>query len=163
MMYIIIILISMAILGISNTFYFIGVLLLTYLFFSFLGYFFSFLPVIVLISFIYMIKRGKRKNNFFEWKFRDDFTENQERYNYYKQQNQYKSNFNFTENKSKYYSILGVSETASLEEIKKKYKSLAKKYHPDLHASKTEIEQKENEQKFKEINDAYSYMKKIKK
>jgi DnaJ-class molecular chaperone len=49
------------------------------------------------------------------------------------------------------YKILGVSKTATEDEIKKVFRSLAKKYHPDLNPGN-----KASEQKFKEINDAYS-------
>lgn len=50
-----------------------------------------------------------------------------------------------------YYDILGISKTASKEDIKKAYKNLAKKYHPDLNPGN-----KEAEKKFKEINEAYA-------
>lgn len=53
-----------------------------------------------------------------------------------------------------YYDILGVSRTASEEEIKKAYRNLARKYHPDLHPDK----KSEMEAKFKEINEAYSVL-----
>ncbi|MBU3941961.1 MAG: molecular chaperone DnaJ [Nanoarchaeota archaeon] len=52
-----------------------------------------------------------------------------------------------------YYKILGVSENASKEEIKKAYKSLAKKYHPDLNK-----EDHADAEKFKEINEAASVL-----
>ena len=51
-----------------------------------------------------------------------------------------------------YYDTLGVSKTASTEEIKKVYKKLAKKYHPD-------ISKEENaETKFKEVSEAYAVL-----
>lgn len=48
------------------------------------------------------------------------------------------------------YAILGVSKDASQEEIKKKYRKLAKKYHPDLNPGN-----KEAEKKFKEVSHAF--------
>ncbi len=48
-----------------------------------------------------------------------------------------------------YYQILGVSKNASQEEIKKAYRKLARKYHPDLNPG-----DKEAENRFKEINEA---------
>lgn len=57
-----------------------------------------------------------------------------------------------------YYKILGVEKTASVEEIRKKYKTLALKYHPDKQANKSDKEKKDAEAKFKEINEAYQVL-----
>jgi curved DNA-binding protein len=52
-----------------------------------------------------------------------------------------------------YYKILGVSETADLKEIKKAYRKLALKYHPDTST------QDDTEGKFKEVVEAYEVLK----
>lgn len=55
------------------------------------------------------------------------------------------------------YEIMGVSKNASEEEIKKAYKNLAKKWHPDKHI-KDPKKQKEAEEKFKEVAAAYEVL-----
>lgn len=52
--------------------------------------------------------------------------------------------------KGNYYDILGVSKSASDEDIKKAFRKLAMKYHPDKNP-----DNKQSEEKFKEINEAY--------
>ena len=52
--------------------------------------------------------------------------------------------------KKDYYKILGVNKTTSQDDIKKVYRRLAKKYHPDLNPDDPEAERK-----FKEVNEAY--------
>ena len=54
-------------------------------------------------------------------------------------------------NKRDYYEVLGVSKNATDEELKKAYRKLAKKYHPDANPDN----KKEAEAKFKEVNEAY--------
>ncbi len=55
--------------------------------------------------------------------------------------------------KKDYYEILGVNKNASKEEIKKAYKKLALQYHPDRNKG-----DKESEEKFKEVGEAYSVL-----
>ena len=55
--------------------------------------------------------------------------------------------------KRDYYEVLGISKSADEAEIKKAYRVLAKKYHPDLNPGDTEAETK-----FKEINEAYDVL-----
>ena len=54
-----------------------------------------------------------------------------------------------------YYGILEVNEKASPEIIEKVYKTLVKKYHPDLYSS---VQKREAETKLKEINEAYNIL-----
>ena len=55
--------------------------------------------------------------------------------------------------KRDYYEVLGISKGASADEIKKAYRKMAKKYHPDVNPG-----DKEAEAKFKEANEAYEVL-----
>lgn len=57
--------------------------------------------------------------------------------------------------KKDYYKVLEVKKNDSIEDIKKKYKKLALKYHPD---KTSDDKKKAYEEKFKEINEAYSVL-----
>src|SRR5205809_261226 len=56
-------------------------------------------------------------------------------------------------NSSNYYEVLGLTKTASAEEIKKSFRKLAMQYHPDRNQGN-----KEAEEKFKKISEAYAVL-----
>ena len=56
--------------------------------------------------------------------------------------------------KADYYSLLGVSRNASEQELKKAYKKLAMKYHPDRNQGDKDVAEK----KFKEVSEAYEVL-----
>lgn len=57
-------------------------------------------------------------------------------------------------NKRDYYEVLGVDKSATDDDLKKAYRKLAKKYHPDANPDNKE----EAEAKFKEVNEAYEVL-----
>ena len=57
------------------------------------------------------------------------------------------------EAKRDYYDILGIERNADAAAIKKAYRKLAKKYHPDTNPGNTEMEKK-----FKEVTEAYNVL-----
>ena len=57
-----------------------------------------------------------------------------------------------------YYGLLGVDKNATDADIKSAYRNLAKKYHPDKFSTAPESEKKAAEEKFKDINHAYSVL-----
>lgn len=57
------------------------------------------------------------------------------------------------EEKRDYYEVLGVQKGADEGEIKRAYRTLAKKYHPDMNPGDAEAERK-----FKEVNEAYDVL-----
>lgn len=63
------------------------------------------------------------------------------------------------ENLDEYYKILGLDKNVSDDELKKAYKALALKYHPDRVAGKGEEAVKEANEKFTKINQAYEKIK----
>ena len=61
--------------------------------------------------------------------------------------------------KRDYYEVLGISKGASSEEIKKAFRKMANKYHPDKVSHLGKEIQKNAEEKFKAVNDAYQKIK----
>ena len=57
-----------------------------------------------------------------------------------------------------YYKILGLDNTASLEQIKKKYRSLALQFHPDKNISLSSEEKIKQEEEFKKLSEAYAVL-----
>ncbi len=61
-------------------------------------------------------------------------------------------------NKRDYYEVLGVSKSASADEIKSAYRKLALKWHPDRWVNGSDAEKKKAEENFKEAAEAYSIL-----
>ena len=159
--------------GIQRAVTFIPVLIVLVVLFMFFGYvIINFFPLI-LIYLIYNALRNKKQPHSrtrtyyyrtgnaqdFEEFFRGYSSGQGGYYNqnggYYNQGNSYSSYQNPFEDKSKYYTILGIQPGASKEEIKRAYREQAKKHHPDRFANESQETRDYHEKKFKEINEAY--------
>ena len=60
--------------------------------------------------------------------------------------------------KRDYYEVLGVDKNATADDLKKAYRKLAIKYHPDKQQGKSDAEKKAAEEKFKEAAEAYNVL-----
>lgn len=121
-----------------------------------------FLIIFYIIKLFLMPKRTKKRTYYYRYT-QDDFDEffksgGQNR-GYSSGAYQSYSTRSYFEDKSKYYSVLGVDSSASQEDIKKAFRSKAREYHPDKYANRSESEKVEAEKKFKELNEAYDKLK----
>lgn len=64
------------------------------------------------------------------------------------------------EDKTQYYTTLGIQSGADQDEVKKAYRTMARKHHPDRYATADEDVKAYHEKKFKEINEAYDKLSK---
>lgn len=58
-----------------------------------------------------------------------------------------------------YYNVLGLQSSATDSEIKKAWRELSFKYHPDKNVKSSDFEKKDNEKKIKELNESYETLK----
>ena len=99
-------------------------------------------PRLKMMFFICRIKNGNKY-------FSDCFTAWLKLYNSNKEGGKHMADY------KDYYKILGVNKTASDAEIKKAFKTMARKYHPDMHP---ESEKATWTEKFKDLNEAYTVL-----
>ena len=68
----------------------------------------------------------------------------------------------FFSNPDSAYKILEIDRTATIPEIKKAYRTMVKKYHPDKLQQMDEVYRKGAEEKFKKVQEAYEQLQKEK-
>lgn len=140
---------------------FIGILWLLFTFFGFIIInFFPVIMILVIISYLNNRKKPKGTNRTYYYHFNgsEDFFRNAggQGGSYRRTNSGYtNSNFGGFEDTTKYYTLLGVQKGASQADIKKAYREMARKHHPDRYATSDEDVKKYHEKKFKEINEAY--------
>ena len=89
---------------------------------------------------------------------RPDFEAAQAMFSGYNRQSSYQQGNYSSYNSDNAYKVLNVDKTASDEDIKKAYRKMAKKYHPDKIQHLGENHIKAAEEKFKQIKDAYEQL-----
>lgn len=115
--------------------------------------------IVLLINYIFGNKKTKKRHFYYKTYTQQDFEDmfrNQSQWYENGNNSGYQNNsFQWTEDKTKYYKILGINEGATQNEIKKAYRDLAKKHHPDMYAKDSKDTRDYHEKRFKEINEAY--------
>lgn len=150
--------------GMSRAISALPILFFIMLLISFFGFiivqFFPIILILVLIGYFRNKKNPRKKTFYYKTYNQRDFEDmfrNQGSHSYGgNYQGNYQNNpFGNFEDKSKYYKILGINEGATQDEIKKAFRDLAKKHHPDRYANAEPEIREMHERKFKEINEAY--------
>ncbi|WP_297599009.1 DnaJ domain-containing protein [uncultured Cetobacterium sp.] len=151
--------------GMSRAISALPVLFFIMLLISFFGFiviqFFPIILIFLVIGYFRNRNNPKKTGNFYYKTYTqkdfEDMFRNQGGQSYGgNYQGGYQNNsFGNFEDKTKYYKILGVQEGVTPEELKKAYRDLAKKHHPDRYANADEEVRAMHERKFKEINEAY--------
>jgi DnaJ like chaperone protein len=77
------------------------------------------------------------------------------------QDTNYSARNNYFEADKSPYTVLGLDKSASIQEIKKQYRSLSKQFHPDMTQNLPDQDRQKAEVKMREINQAYSRLKEL--
>jgi hypothetical protein len=168
-----VVLISLLLLGVKGTLRALPMIAIISAILFFLGSaFMMFLPVIIIFMVIRIIfgkKQPTRKTYYYKrtytstgnaQDFEDFFRQaTGGAYGNYQRQTGNNGFPGYVPNKDKYYEVLGVSKDATPNELKKAYRKMAMKYHPDKANNLDEKTRAQYEAKFKEINEAYENLK----
>ncbi len=130
----------------------VGILLfILYLIFTNFGTFLIIVATILLLGYFFVYKKLKKMSNGFKFTYtQNDFRQNSNfdfkdfDFNNFNQQFAQKPAFNEVEKAKEFF---GFTHTPTKEEIKKRYKELAKKYHPDINNSDDTLMQELNHYK----------------
>lgn len=157
--------------GLNRALSIIPVLVILFFIFGFFGWFlinfFWLIPLVMLVNYMKNKNAPKGKKRTYYYRYDNsgsaqDFEEFFRQAGFggyqqggYQQGGYSNSSFSYAQDLTKYYEILGVTKTSTKEEIKKAYRDLVKKHHPDRFTNASESEKKLHEDKLKEINEAY--------
>ena len=164
-----IVVISLLFTGLKNTLKALPIIVIVSVIIFFFGsIFITFLPIIIVLIVLRMLfgkkqaggstrtyyykSTSSRNSQDFEDFFRSTAGGNYQRQTHF-------GDTGYIINKDKYYIELGISKDATPEEIKKAYRGMAMKYHPDKANNLDEETKNKYEAKFKQINEAYENLK----